>query len=187
MAIDPTKMAAFAETGPKGPPAPKAAGGPPAEEPKEDEKQPADGVDTKKFKKFIELLEENAEELEACCDELNPEALLNVSDGLPDEDRDILLESFGALPDDLQDEMIATLTDIGEEDAAAVTSALEESGAVEDGERVHAYLIHVGKLIGDGDIAHGDDGDDDADDADNEDAEDAELTGEEENDNASVV
>lgn len=157
MAIDPQKMAAFASSGP--------APGTDDLEAADAETQPE--VETKgedmleggegRFGKLIPLLEANAQELDACCDEIDPEALMNVNADLPDDDRDILLESVVSLDDALLTEMVSSLGGVTPTEADQLAAHLEGESMIEDGDRLAAMLVHVGKMIDSGDIALGED------------------------------
>ena len=152
MAIDPQKMAAFA-SGPKpGSDDLDAAAAQPAPEVEKKDEDMLEGGPGR-FGKLIPLLEANAEELEACCDELDPDALMNTGADLPEDDRDILLENVVSLPDDLIDEMMNTVGGITKEEAEKLAAHLEDESMIEDGDLLAAMLVHVGKLIDSGDLS----------------------------------
>jgi len=155
MAIDPNKMAAFASAGPK-PGTEDSTGGDTAEV------EPGDtaegGDDTQeggagRFGELIPLLEANAEELAACCDELDPEALSDTSTALEGDNLEILTESVMALPGDLLAEMMATLSGVTWEEAEELVAHLEDEGMIDDAALVAALLTHIGKLIDSGDLS----------------------------------
>lgn len=158
MAIDPSKMAAFASTGPK---PGSAEGGAPAPAPEveakdEDMLEGGEG----QYGALIPMLEANAEELDACCDEVAPEALLNTEADLSDDDHDIFVESFASLPHELTEEMISSLGGLTMEQAEDLATHLESEGMIEDSHRFACYLMHVSKMIDSGDIGM-DEGDED--------------------------
>lgn len=154
MAIDPSKMEAFAQGPNPGGNADltalKGGGGEPAGDAapsSEDMKEGGQG----KFSALIPLLEEAAEEIEACCDELDPEQLGKPEEDFDDENHDIFVESFAELPDDLKAEMLEALADgITPEEADELATHLEGEGMIEDAERFANYLQHVARAIDDG-------------------------------------
>lgn len=158
MAIDPNKMAAFAQQGPKpeadlsklnpggGEKGAEGGGGEPSSE---DMKEGGQG----KFGSLIPLLEEQAEEIEACCDELDPEQLANPEEPFDDENHDIFVESFAELDDALKDALIEAFAEgLKPEEADELATHLEGEGMIEDTERVANYLRHVARAIEDGEI-----------------------------------
>lgn len=152
MALDPKKMAAFASHGPKPGMAELAAIG---EKPQselsmksEDELEGGPG----RFGKLIPLLEANAADLQLCCEEINPDALMNLSEDLPDDDYEILADSVIELPDDLLHEMVSTLGGITPEEADRLAAHLEDESIVEEGDMIAAMLVHVGKMIDNEDL-----------------------------------
>jgi hypothetical protein len=152
MAIDPNKMAAFAQQGPKPGSANLAQLGKGGGEdrsvepapPSEDMQEGGQG----RFSKLISLLEENAEELEACCDELDPEQLASPDKPFDDDNYDIFMESFASMEDDLKDELVSALADgLTPEQADQLATHLEGENMIEDSERVANYLLHIARAI----------------------------------------
>lgn len=153
MAIDPNKMAAFASSGPK-PGTEDSQGGDAAETvPGEDTGEDNAPGGSDRFSELAPLLAANTDELAACCDELDPDALTDTSTALADDNLEILTESVMALPEDLLSEMMATLSGITPEEADTLTAPLEDDGSLEDAAPVSALLVHIGKLIESGDLS----------------------------------
>lgn len=180
--IDPNKMEAFMQVGPKPEGGDlsgfKKGGEAKSEEPKppsEDMKEGGQG----RFGSLIPLLEESAEELEACCDELDPEQLGNPNEPFDEENHDIFIEAFSDLPEDLQDELMSVLAEPLEvEEAEELGAHLEGEGMVTDGERIGNYLRHVCRAIEDGEI--GEEMPEDAEDTESGEEGEGEESGEEE-------
>lgn len=164
MPVDPKKLEAFANQPPKG--GKPGGGGKPEGGNKppgknggdegggegggdEDMQEFGDG----KYGALIPLLEENAEDLEANCDELDIDMLKDPSAELADEDKQILVESFDALPDDLKAEMSAALSAISIEDARKLADHLAGEDMVDDAERMGGYLFRIGALVESGELS----------------------------------
>lgn len=165
MAVDPNKLAAFANQPPKGgkppggPPPGGGGGAPPKEAAEKEEGGPEEGGDDA-FSALLPLLEASVEDLEANCDELDMDMLKDASMELADEDKQILVESFDLLPDELKAEMVKVLGGIDIDDAQKIADHLAEEDMITDAPRTAGYLVRVGALVDSGDLKAGEAADD---------------------------
>lgn len=175
MAIDRKKMAAFAghadsDEQPKDPDHPgknkpgKGAGDGGGGD--DDMQEGGDG----KFGALIPLLEANAEELEACCDELDPDSLDDTGTELSEDDHDTLMDSFNDLDGGLKKAMKSALPGIQLADAQNLAEHLSSEDMIEDEEKVAGLIFRFGQVLKGGDAGEGDehDGDDDTGDVDDD-------------------
>ena len=100
-----------------------------------------------RFGDLIPKLEEHAEEIEACCDELPLESLLVPEEELSSEDEMIFYEGIDALPEDLLEVMATALPGLEPEDAMRIAEHLEAESRITDAMRTAGYLIRVAAVI----------------------------------------
>lgn len=154
MAIDSNKLAAFAGAEDKSSKSKKKV----ADDEDADLQEYGDG----RYGALIPLLEEHAEDILACADEIDTEALEDPESNLSDEDADILIESLELLPEELQVEAKAALGGISAEDATALAAHLERDNIIDDSDadRFAGWLFRLGSLM-DSDQDTEDDAEDD--------------------------
>jgi hypothetical protein len=168
MAIDPKKLEAFANQGKKGGP-PPPHGEPEGNEGAEHEE---DGGATK-FDKIKALLEQNSDDVKACLEELDPDALSNFGEELEDAEKQILREGFEDLEQPLVDEARHVLGGISEQEADELGTHLESEGKADDGHAVAAWLYRLGQLIESGGEEEDKDDEDESEEDDEEETSDA--------------
>jgi len=95
----------------------------------------------------IPALEQYASEVEASCDELDYDMLVDPDLEMNDEDISILQEGVLMLPPRLL-KVIENLKDIDWDAAQTIAAHLEEEGMIEDAERVTGWLFRVGQVLG---------------------------------------
>lgn len=140
--IKPNNLAAFAKTG-----TPQPA-------PDEEMGNPMGGEEEMAVDKFVELrplLEEYSQEIEACCDEIDPDALRDPSVELAPQDMEILQAGVQMLDPKLQAALTqAAQAGITPEDAGNLGMHLEGEGLVVDGDRLAGWLFRIGQALGGG-------------------------------------
>jgi hypothetical protein len=148
MAMDPEKLGAFAEGAKPGEDELEAAGHAEDGEAPEGEGDMQEGGPGK-FGKLIPLLEAHAEELSAICEELDPAVLTDPASELDEGVRKSLLESVDTLPEDLQNEMIASMRNISAEEGVELATHLEGEGMIDDVDLVGGLLFRIGQVLED--------------------------------------
>lgn len=142
MPITPNNLSAFAKSG-----------GPMAAPPEEMDDAMMDGAEDEaeavdKFAELRPLLEEYAQEIEACCDEVDPDALRDPTAELAPQDMMILKQGVELLDPKLQMALQnAAQAGITPEEAGNVGMHLEGEGLVVDGDRLAGWLFRVGQAL----------------------------------------
>ncbi len=134
-----------------------------------------------RFAALIPLLEASVDEIEASCDELDHDALMDPESEMDAQDEQMLKEGYDALPDELKKECAKVLENISKEDAEKLASHLADEDMIEDEERTAGWLQRVGKIVAGGedeDEEAEDEGDDEDDQSDDEEPSDDESGGE---------
>ena len=150
MAIDPSKLQAFAQhggdhdEGEEGPPSSKGGG-------------PESGEGGKDYGPLEAALQEHADDVEQCVDELDPDALDNPDADMSPEDVEILKEGFEALDPGLKKEVERCVGGISFQDAQEIGEHLADAEHVEDGDRVGGWLYRLGEHVVHGDGDHDED------------------------------
>lgn len=147
--VDPNKMAAWAGGG--------GQGGKPGSEEEPDEAEMEAGSDEEEDHAeeeaksdegaLIAALEEFHEEAEACCDELDADAL--GEEDLPPEEIQILQEGLADLPDGLEQAIRQNAQGIAREDAMRIAEHLYEEDLISDPDRLGGWLYHAGSHLAD--------------------------------------
>ncbi len=94
----------------------------------------------------IPFLEQYADEIEACCDELDYDVLLDPNLDMSEEDEVIMSEGALMLPPRLQANLWH-LTDIDLEAALAIGKHLEEEKKSQDAARTGGWVYRIGQLL----------------------------------------
>jgi len=198
MPVDPKKLSAFAggntaEKKKKKPPAPTSHEEEDEEDLDEDlekeEEEPEPGMEDEIAEgnvpsgptnpgAVIPFFEQYADEIEACCDELDYDVLIDPELDMSEEDEVIMQEGAAMLPPRLAGNLWH-LTDIDYDAALAIGKHLEEERMSQDAERTAGWIYRIGQLLAadsDEEIPAEDFG---------EEAEDADFSGEE--DDADMV
>lgn len=140
MPIDPKKLQAFA-----GGEQPQAEE-PEAEQPEGGEEDMQEGGEGR-FGALIPLLEQYAEEIEAACDELPPEALEDPEMELEEADQTILVEGVNVLPEDLKAELKSAFGGgIEPEEAQELADHLESEDMIADPMRTAGWFQRVAAI-----------------------------------------
>lgn len=141
MAIDPSKLQAFASKGkPQPPPDPKGGG----EEQSPDSK---DGEGDNKYAELIPLMEEYQDDLEQCYEELDGDMLADPEAELAPEDMQIMKEGFDALDPGLKKAMQRLLPGIDASDAADLADQLGDEDKTSDPDKLAGYLVRLGDYL----------------------------------------
>lgn len=99
-----------------------------------------------KYGHLIPVIEMHAQDIEACCDELDTEYLTDTTDDMPDDEKQILTEGVDALADDLKS-ALGAVSGISQEDAQKLAAHLAEEDIIEDEDRVAGWLVRVGQVL----------------------------------------
>lgn len=97
--------------------------------------------------KIVPMLVKNADEVQACCDELDPTVLANVGAKLSRSDTRILKQGLDQLGRPLR-KLFSEIGEISPDEAEELGMQLESEGIVDDGGRVGGWLYRVGQLLG---------------------------------------
>lgn len=159
MAIDPNKMAAFA--GPK-----------PGEEELdaidddiETADEHVDDVEVGRLDALLPFMEENAEALETCLEELS-DAVSDIETPLSEEEDEILLQNVGEM---LTPEMLSaaaeSLGDLELEEFEPMVETIAALDLFEDPEAIASLLFHIGGLVDNGllEVSEDEEGDEEPD------------------------
>jgi hypothetical protein len=96
----------------------------------------------------IPFLEQYAGEVQACCDELDPDVLVDPELELSDSDAVMIQEGAAMLPPRLR-KLLPNLKGIEYEDAGIIAAALVERGKYEDAEVLAGWIFRIGQLLED--------------------------------------
>lgn len=119
------------------------------EEPMEDEEEgAAKEGDRERFASLIPMLEEYSDDVEECCDELDPEILEDTALDMGPGDETILEEGMHALDRRLQRELKNCCKGISPEDADYVADHLARENLVADPQRMSGWLFRLGQVMG---------------------------------------
>ena len=153
MAIPAKNLQAFAggDSPAGGPP----AGGntPPADSGADKSKGEGGGEESKpestRFLKLLPLLIEHGKDIEACCDELDPDVLTDPEKPLEEDQAEMFKDSLEGLDSDL----LASMKDafkggIDQDEAEALAEHMVDSEAVDDAEPVAGWLFRAAKELG---------------------------------------
>jgi hypothetical protein len=145
MGIDPKKLEAFAQGGRKAGVKPPP---PPVEDDMTDAAEEAKEGEGR-FGKLLPLLEKFHEDVEAACDELDPEVLKDSGAEMPPEDQTILKDGF----ENLDGELVAAGNEelsggISMDEAHGMANHLESEGMTEDPDRVAGWLFRLAQTLG---------------------------------------
>lgn len=99
-----------------------------------------------KYGHLIPIIEQHAQDVEACCDELDTEYLTDTSEDMPDDEKQILQEGVDALADDLK-QALGVVSGISQEDAHKLASHLADEDIIEDEDRFAGWLVRVGQVV----------------------------------------
>lgn len=139
MAIDPSKLSAFASAG--GPPADEGAMLDEGMEMEEGPEEDGPG----KFGNLLTLLEQYAEDVMALTDEFEPEALLDEATELEESDVEALQQGVEGLEDDLKTEL-GSLSGVALEEARELAQHLADEAIIDDADRLAGWLFRVGQV-----------------------------------------
>ena len=99
----------------------------------------------------IPFLEQYAEEVQACCDEIERDLLVDAEMEMDDESSQILQEGALMLPPRLQ-RLLPNFAGIEFEDAAVIADAMQDRGKTEDPEAWAGWIFRIGQLLDGADL-----------------------------------
>jgi hypothetical protein len=99
-----------------------------------------------KYGMLIPVIEQFAQDIEACCDELDTEYLTDTSEEMPEDEKQILQEGYDALEDNLK-EALSVASGITPDDAMKLAQHLADEDIIEDDDRVAGWLVRLGQII----------------------------------------
>lgn len=141
MPISPKQMSAFVNKGKMDPMPPSDDEAAAVAEP---EPEVDDGT---RFEALAPLLEEYAEEIEDCCDELDGDMLVDSEVEIGPDDAQTLKDGFESLDRRLRREAEKALAGVSSEQAEALAEALEERDLINDPERVAGWFFRIGAML----------------------------------------
>lgn len=95
---------------------------------------------------LIPVIEQYAQDIEACCDELDAEYLSDTSEDMPEDEKQILQEGYDILEDNLKD-ALDVVSGISQDDAAKLAQHLADEDIIQDEDRVAGWLVRIGQII----------------------------------------
>lgn len=99
----------------------------------------------------IPFLEQYAEEVQACCDEIERDLLVDADMEMDDDSAQILQEGALMLPPRLQ-RLLPNFAGISFEDAGVIAAAMEDREKTEDPEAWAGWIFRIGQLLDGADL-----------------------------------